>query len=157
MVPLPDSLVTPVVVQLQLFVSSLGVGLLHLAGLPVYREGNVIHLPGGESLFVAEACSGITSIITLPPLAVFYAYFTERRWGRQLVLVAAVVPLAMLANLVRVIATVIASGYVGTKAATGGPLHETAGVFTYVLGLLALMLIGSAMRRLAPEPAAAET
>lgn len=151
MVPIPEPWLAPLIVQLQLFVSAAGVGLLQLAGYSLFRDGNVIHLPGGDSLFVAEACSGITSVITLVPLAVFLAYFTERTLARRSVLVVAVLPLAMLGNLLRVVVTVVAAERYGANAAAGGFFHESAGLLTYVLGCLALLGVGALMRRLAPE------
>ena len=150
MVPLPDVVLSPTIATLQLFVSSVGVRVLQLGGVPVYRDGNVIELPDGASLFVADACSGITSVITLLPLGVLLAYFTERTWGRRLVLIAAIVPLAMIGNLIRVIGTVVAAQEVGVEAATSGTLHESAGVLTYVLGLVALLGVGWVMRVAAP-------
>ena len=153
MVPLPDALLTPVIVNLQLGVSSLGVWILQLVGVAVFQNGNVIELPGDVTLFVAEACSGITSVVTLLPLGVFLGYFTERTLARRLVLVAAVVPLALVGNLIRVVGTVLAAREYGAEAATTGGLHESAGIFTYVLGCVALLLVGRAMRWLVPPRA----
>ena len=153
MVPIPEPLLTPVIVELQLWVSQVGVWLLQLWGVPVLRNGNVIELPGDVSLFVAEACSGITSVVTLLPLGVFLAYFTEKTWPRRLVLVAAVLPLAMAGNLVRVIGTVLAAREVGAAAATEGAAHEAAGLLTYVIGCLALLALGWGMRILVPPNA----
>ena len=150
MVPLPDVLVSPAIVKLQLFVSSVGIRILQLGGVAVYRDGNVIELPDGASLFVTEACSGITSVITLLPLGVFLAYFTERTWGRRLVLISAVIPLAMIGNLIRVVVTVLAAREVGAQAATSGGLHESTGILTYVLGCLALLAVGWVMRVVSP-------
>ena len=150
MVPAPGGWVTPVIVKLQLFVSTAAVGLLRSAGVAVQQAGNVIHLPSGESLFVAEACSGITSIITLLPLAVFLAYFTERTLPRRLVLVAAAIPLAMLGNLLRVVVTVVAARAIGAAAVTTGPVHEWSGIAVYALACLALLGVGRSMRRLVP-------
>ena len=150
MVPLPDAFITPVIVELQLAVSSAGVWLLRLFGLPILRVGNVIEMPGDVSLFVAEACSGITSVVTLLPLGVFLAYFTERTLARRLVICAAVVPIAMAGNLLRVIATVLAAREVGAEAATAGSGHELVGVLSYVLGCLALLGVGWLMGRIAP-------
>jgi exosortase len=155
MVPLPQAAIGPLIVKLQLFVSTTGVRLLQMGGVPVFREGNVIQLPGDESLFVAEACSGITSIVTLLPLAVILAYFTQRSLSRRAILVAAVVPLAMLGNLIRVLTTVLMARSYGVEVATSGFLHESAGLLTYVLGCLVLLGIGLLMRRLAPETPAA--
>ena len=75
-VTLPDSWLTALIARLQRVVSYLSLQILHAFSVPVLREGNVMELPGGETLFVDVACSGITSIVTLFPLAVFLAYFT---------------------------------------------------------------------------------
>jgi len=150
MVPVPDVLITPFIAKLQLFVSSAAIEVVHGMGMPVYREGNVMHLPGGASLFVAEACSGITSILTLVPLAVFLAYFTQPNLARRFALVVAVIPLAMLGNLIRVVSTIYAAQRFGTEIATGELFHQWAGILTYVLGCFALLAIGSLMTRMLP-------
>jgi len=151
MVPLPEAWVSPVIVALQLGVSHVAVALVRLGGMSVHREGNVIELAGDEALFVAEACSGITSVITLIPIAVVIAYFTERSLGRRAVLLLAVVPLALIGNLVRVVGTIVVAQEYGAAAATQGSLHELAGVATYVLGCLALLAVGALLRRWWPE------
>lgn len=153
MVPLPGPAVTPLILSLQSLVSALSTWLLGVVGFEVVREGNVLVLPGGEQLFVAEACSGITSIITLLPLGVFVAYYTERGWGRRLLVVAAVVPLAMLGNLLRVLVTVVVAGRVGAEAATSGTLHELTGIAAFALACLGLLGLGRLLRALAPESA----
>jgi exosortase len=155
MVPLPVAWVTPVIVKLQLLVSSIGVVFLQRGGVAIFREGNVLTLPGGQSLFVAEACSGITSLITLLPIGVFIAYFTETILWRRLVLVGAVIPIALAGNLLRVILTVVLSIRVSVDFATQGPLHEWAGVATYVIGCACLLGVGALMRRFLPEDEAA--
>ncbi len=146
MVPLPESLITPLIVALQGFVSSAAVALLRLAGYSLMRLGNVLELPGGETLFVAEACSGITSLITLVPLGVFLAYFTERTLARRTILVLSVVPVAMFGNLVRVVGTVVLAERVGVEAATDSALHDWVGVGTYLLACAVLLGVGRLMR-----------
>ena len=151
MVPLPIGWVTPVIVQLQLLVSSIGMEILQYGGVAIFREGNVLTLPGGQSLFVAEACSGISSLITLMPIGVFIAYFTESILWRRLVLVGAVLPIALAGNLLRVILTVLLSINVNVDFATEGSLHEWAGVATYIIGCGCLLGVGAFMRRFVPE------
>jgi exosortase len=148
MVPPPSSWIAPLVVRLQLFVSSASIAVLEAFSVQVKREGNVLSLPGGESLFVAEACSGVTSIITLAPLAVLLAHFTLKRWGPKLVLFAAVVPLAMAGNLVRVVATVLGALELGAEHVTEGPLHEAAGLLTYVVACGLMLALGALLQRL---------
>ncbi|MCG8588714.1 MAG: exosortase/archaeosortase family protein [Proteobacteria bacterium] len=152
MVPLPESWVAPVIVALRLFVTQVGVAVLGALGTPVAQTGNILELPGGETLFVAEACSGITSVLTLLPIGVFVAYATERRLARRLVLVAAVVPLAMLGNLLRVVASVWLALVYGAGFATTGLVHTVAGLLTYVLGVAALLLLSSGLQRVWPKP-----
>jgi exosortase len=152
MIPLPIAWVTPLIVALQLLVSTVAVRILQAMGVAIFREGNVLVLPGDVSLFVAEACSGITSLITLIPIGVFIAYFTESTASRRLALVAAVVPIALLGNLLRVVLTVLLALRVDVDYATKGPLHEWAGVATYVVGCLCLLGLGALMRRIWPEP-----
>jgi exosortase len=151
MVPLPPSWITPIIVRLQLIVSETAVISMGWIGSGVTRAGNVILLPGGDSLFVAEACSGITSIVTLFPLAVMLAYFTLPTLGRQMILVGAVIPAAMLGNWLRVSLTVMAAQRYGSAEATGNWLHESAGMLTFALACFALIGLGALMRRDPPR------
>lgn len=148
MVPPPSSWVTPVIVQLQLFVSRASVSLLEAFSVQVTRDGNVLSLPGGESLFVAEACSGVTSVITLTPLALLLAHYTLKRWDLRIILVASAVPLAMIGNLARVVATVLVSIEMGAERATTGPPHEALGLLTYLVACGLMLALGALLRRL---------
>jgi exosortase len=147
MVPVPPAWITPVILQLQLFVSDVSLRILHAFGVMASREGNVLLLPGGESLFVAEACSGVTSIVTLAPLGVLLAAITLKSPVARLVLVLAVVPLAMAGNLARVLATVFAAMRVGARTATEGPPHEMLGLLTYLVAVGLLLALGALLRR----------
>ena len=146
MVPPPSAWITPLIVALQLFVSAVALAIVQVFGLEVVRDGNILLLASGESLFVAEACSGVTSVITLTPLAVVLGYYGLRRFGFQLALVAAVIPLAMLGNLTRVVATVALADAHGVAFATEGPLHDLLGLSTYLVACLG-MLGGAALLR----------
>lgn len=151
MIPLPDDWIQPLILGLRLFVTEAAVALLHAGGLAVLREGNVIALPNGEALFVADACSGVTSLVTLTPLAVLVAQLTERSRWRRVVIVLSVVPIALLFNLVRVVGTVVAAQHVGAERATAGGMHDAAGLLTYAVGCLALLGVGSLLRRVRPQ------
>jgi exosortase len=153
MIPLPAPWVAPLITRLQLFVSETAVSILHDLAFPVLREGNVIVVPDG-ALFVAEACSGITSIITLLPIAVLLAYFTQRGLARRVVLAALVIPFAMLGNLARVLFTVAMAVKVGTDAATEGTLHQAAGIISYGVACGALLAADALLRRTASDGAA---
>lgn len=147
MVPPPASWITPLIVRLQGDVSAAAVAVAHAFGLPVLREGNVLVLAGGDRLFVEEACSGITSIVTLLPLGVLLAALGLRRRPARVLLVAAVAPLAMLGNLVRVVATLHIADAVGAQTATTGALHALLGLSTYAVACGLLLGLAAALRR----------
>jgi len=136
MVPLPQSLVNVIAFPLQLFAADLAVQILHLANVPVLREGNIIHLPQTQ-LFVAEACSGLRSLMALGTLGVVFAYFFRKTWGERLVLVASTLPIAVLVNSFRVVLTAALTYRYGEGMAEG-VIHQTEGFFTFGLafGLL---------------------
>jgi exosortase len=155
MVPLPEAIVFPIVTQLQIFASAGAVGVLHVFGVTVLRDGNVMRLPGGDALFVAEACSGITSLLSLIPVGVLLARFTQRGAWQRIAVVAAVVPAALLGNMIRVIATVVAAQAYGAQRATSGSLHASAGLLTSAFAMLIVVAIaGVIARRTAPAPRA---
>lgn len=147
MVPVPPTWMAPLVVRLQTGVTAAAIGVLRGVGVPAAREGNVLRLPEGGQLFIAEACSGVTSVVTLAPLAVLLGAFTLRSTLARALLVLAVVPLAMAGNLGRVVATALAAERWGVERATQGVLHESAGLLTYGLACGLMLAVGAALRR----------
>ncbi|MGA9505576.1 MAG: exosortase/archaeosortase family protein, partial [Terriglobales bacterium] len=90
MIPIPALLINRVTFPLQMLASRLATGLLQLVGVPVLREGNMITLPAMQ-LDVAEACSGIRSLLSLVTLAIIYGYLMEtRKWVRVALVCAAI-------------------------------------------------------------------
>ena len=144
MVPPPRLLTYKVLVSLKLLVTDVAVSVLHAFGRPVIAEGNQIILPG-ETLYVADACSGLTSIITLLPLAFVVAYFLSNGVWRRVFVVASVIPLAMAANVVRVIITVLLVSRFSAEFARGAG-HETLGLVTSVLATLGVIGVARALR-----------
>jgi exosortase len=139
MVPLPAIVFNQLTFPLQLVASSAGELLIRSCGIPILRDGNVLQLPG-RTLEVVEACSGIRSIVTLLMLAVVVGYFTERRALRRVLLVLAAVPIAVLANAVRVAGTGVASEWIGPAAADGF-FHTFSGVVIFGVALLGLSAV----------------
>jgi exosortase len=144
MVPPPRFFLYELLFRLKLFVTHVAIEILHAAGATVAAEGNTILVPG-HTLFVADACSGLTSIVTLLPLACVVAYFLSRGFWRRAVVVASVIPLAIAANVARVVATVALVSRLGTEIAQG-VLHESFGLVTYVVGTLAVIGVAKVLR-----------
>ncbi len=118
MIPIPAILFNQVAFPLQLLASRFGEAALGAVGIPVLREGNVITL-SHMTLEVVEACAGIRSLVSLLTLAIVYGYVTERRtWVRVAVALSAI-PVAIVANGVRVAGTGIAAQAWGPEGAEG--------------------------------------
>ena len=101
-IPIPAIIFNQITFPLQILASKLASALLPLFGVPVLREGNIIELPAMK-LEVAEACSGIRSLMSLFTLSIFYGYFLEKSILRRAVLALASIPIAIAANAVRIL------------------------------------------------------
>jgi exosortase len=137
MVPLPAIIFNQIAFPLQLLASRAGEAALNAADIPVFREGNVLVL-SNTSLEVAEACSGIRSLVSLVTLGIVVGYFGDRRgWIRTAVALSAV-PVAIVANAARVAGTGIAAHYYGPAAAQGF-FHEFSGWIVFVVSFSLLL------------------
>jgi len=148
-IPLPAVLFNQITFPLQLLASELASSLLPFAGVPVLREGNVIQLPAMQ-LEVAEACSGIRSLMSLFTVAVIYGYFLERATWRRVVLALAALPIAVAANVVRIFGTGLCVQYWNPDKAVGF-FHEFSGWLMFLVSLACLYLVHTIMRALAAK------
>ncbi|HET7216521.1 MAG TPA: exosortase A [Vicinamibacterales bacterium] len=144
MVPLPTLVFNQIAFPLQLLASRVGEATIAAAGIPVLREGNILELPN-TTLAVAEACSGIRSLISLITLAVVLAYFTERRAMTRAVIVLSAIPIAVLANAARVAGTGLASHWFG-RAAAEGFFHGFSGWLMFAVAFAGLLIVQRALR-----------
>ncbi len=121
-----------VTLPLQLLASRMAAGMLSAARIAVIREGNILNV-AGHRISVAEACSGIRYLLSLGFVAVVFAYLADSKpWMRVALLVAAV-PVAIIANAIRVAATGL------MPALDAGTPHAVSGWLVFVLCLLLLM------------------
>jgi exosortase len=148
MVPLPESLVNIVAFPLQLVAADLAVKALFFLNVPALREGNIIHLANAK-LFVAEACSGLHSLVALIALGVVFAYFFRKSAVERVVIVLSAIPIAILVNSFRVALTATLTDRFGESFA-GGVIHETQGLFTFGLAFLLLLAEAGVLSRLRP-------
>jgi len=116
MIPIPAIILNKIAFPLQLFASQVGEHAISAANIPVLREGNVLVL-ATTSLEVAEACSGIRSLISLLTLGIVYGYFADQRSWVRIAVALSSVPVAILTNAARVAGTGIASSWFGAAAA----------------------------------------
>lgn len=142
-IPIPSIIYNDITLPLQILASKLGSALLPLFGVPVLREGNVIQLPVLK-LEVAEACSGIRSLMTLFTLSVFYGYFLEASLRRRIVIALASVPIAIAANALRILGTGLCVQYWDPDKALGF-FHEFSGWVMSLVSLGCLFVVQGAM------------
>jgi exosortase len=148
MIPIPAIVFNQIVFPLQLLASRVGEGSLSMAGIPVLREGNVIFL-ANTTLEVAEACSGIRSLVSLLTLGIVYGYFMDPRVGVRMVIALSSVPVAILANGLRVAGTGFAAHYMGAAAAEGF-FHTFSGWLVFIFAGVLLFAIFSVLKWLMP-------
>ncbi|HUU43565.1 MAG TPA: exosortase/archaeosortase family protein, partial [Planctomycetota bacterium] len=159
MVPLPPGLHTMFANPLQQFASFVSAEILSgIFNVFVSRSGNVIRL-AGHQLQVAEACSGMRSIMGLTALGVAFAYFWERPLWERLFLVCSTVPIAILANICRVTGTGLMYHW-GYERFAQGFYHEFTGWFVYIYAMVLFLLEAWVMTHLFVydvKPATAKT
>ena len=145
-IPIPAIIFNQITFPLQLLASRFGEFTIATCGIPVLREGNVIIL-ATTTLEVAEACSGIRSLVSLLTLAVVWGYLTDSPTWLRWLLALSSVPIAIFANGIRVAGTGVAAHFIGPKAADGF-LHTFSGWMVFVVAGV-LMLRGASAGGLA--------
>jgi exosortase len=148
MIPIPSIIFNQIAFPLQLLASRVGEQALSAWGIPVLREGNVIVL-ANTTLEVAEACSGIRSLVSLLTLGIVYGYFTDPRAGIRVAIALSTIPVAIAANGLRVAGTGIAAHYYGAAAATGF-FHTFSGWLVFVASFAMLFVVMRIILWLAP-------
>jgi len=138
-VPLPNLILQRLTFPLQILASKLSTSLLELVGIPVLREGNVIHL-AAKSLEVVEACAGIRSMLSLLTLAIIYGYLMEQRNWVRFLLACSSVPIAVFANAFRIFGTGVLVQYWDPDKAEGF-YHLFQGWLIFVVSLIMLFTL----------------
>ena len=151
MIPIPAIVFNQITFPLQLLASRAAAHTLPLLGVPVLREGNIIQLPA-MALEVAEACSGIRSLMSLTTLAIIYGYLMEPRTSFRVLLAVASIPIAVVANSLRIIGTGLLVQYWDPDKAQGF-FHTFSGWLIFVVSLILLFLLHRALQLLWPKGA----
>lgn len=149
MIPIPTLVLNQITFPLQLLASRVAATVLPLFGVPVFREGNVINL-AAMPLEVAEACSGIRSLMSLVTLAIIYGYLLEKRTWIRWVLAIAAVPITVLANDVRIVGTGLLVQYWDPQAAEGF-FHASWGIITFIISLFMFYALHGFLRVAFPD------
>jgi exosortase B len=143
-IPLPATLVDAVTGPLKQWISYTVENLLHAAGYPIAREGVTMTI-GQYQLLVADACSGLNSMFSLSALGTLYIYLTGRKGLlHNLVMLASILPIAFLANIIRVVVLVLITYHFGDEAGQGF-LHGAAGLVLNAAALCTFFLLDTTL------------
>ncbi len=141
MIPFPAIIWDKIAFPMKLFASYLAVKVIGLLGIPIFREGNILHL-ANTTLEVADACSGLRSLTSLLALGAAMAFFTGHSRPRKWFLFLSAVPIAIVTNITRLALTAGLASKYGEKVAQGF-LHEFSGWLIFLLGLAMLFGINA--------------
>jgi exosortase len=151
MIPVPGQVYYAVTFPLQLFVSALSTLIGQFLNIPIYREGNIIHLPE-HTLQVVQACSGLRSMISLLTLSAVLAYLALESNFLRFVLFISGVPVAILVNVVRVVCMIMAFHYLDLDF-TEGTVHTFFGAAIFLLAIVFLLALKGVLSRWDKSPA----
>jgi exosortase len=143
-IPLPRLVFNHITLPLQMMASRLASATLSLVGVPVLQEGNVIQLPAMK-LEVAEACSGIRSLMSLLTVAIIFGAVFEASPRRRWILAAASLPIAIVANVARIVGTGLCVQFWDPQKAMGF-FHEFSGWLMFLISLASLYCVDRALR-----------
>ncbi len=133
MIPLPAIIWNKIAFPMQLFSTRLTENVVHLLGIPVYREGNILQL-ASTTLEVVDACSGLRSLTTMFALSAALAWFAGYSIPKKWFLFFMAAPIAVFANIIRLAGTALLASRYGGDVAQGF-LHEFSGMVTFFVGL----------------------
>lgn len=134
MIPIPGQIYSSLTIPLQLFVSEVSVWITSTIGIPIFREGNVLHLPD-RTMQVVQACSGLRSMVSLLTLSAIFGYLTLKSNSLRLILFLTGIPIAIFVNIIRVSLMVLAFHYFNYDL-TKDSVHTIFGVIIFFIALI---------------------
>lgn len=143
MIPLPSAAIVNISFGLKIFAAKLATFVVNQIGISAIRDGSVIKTLHAQ-LMVEDPCSGIRSLIALIALGTLMAHLSHTTRFKKTILFLSAIPIAIGANVVRIVALTLASEIYGTKFAMGW-FHETMGIVVFIIAFLGLTLLNKAL------------
>lgn len=140
MIPLPQVMIINISFKMKLFAAQVATACVNLMGIDAVREGSIVRLPN-TALTVGDPCSGLRSLISLTALGALYAYLIKVSKIRKAALFLLSIPIALIANIIRIILLLLVAFVYGSKAATG-KFHDFSGFLLFAFALMGLIIVG---------------
>ena len=149
MIPLPGAMVDAITGSLKGVIANIVESALYFVGYPIARTGVILSI-GPYQLQVADACSGLNSMFSLSALGTLFMYLMGRKSKLHMgIMLAAILPIAFIANIVRVVTLVLVTYYLGDEAGQGF-LHGAAGIMLMLVALAFFFLLDWSLDKLLP-------
>jgi len=145
MIPPPYLIMKPLTDQARLMDAAATAAVLPFVGVPVYRQGFVLHLPN-TTLVVADVCSSIPASVALLALGAAYGYLNRRPRAIRLALILCAIPFGIASNIFRIVTTAAGAYYLG-PIALDNVIHMWNGATVFMLTFGALALLDAVLRR----------
>ncbi len=148
MVPIPPSLTTSITFEIKIIAAENAVRLARLLTLPMVREGSWIHF-NGDKLLIGDVCGGLRSLISLMAVGALVTYFSKTSTWARVVLIVMTVPIAIIANIVRIFLLCVVGYFYGSDVAAGR-VHDVSGIAIFVVAFALFFGLEAQLRRWAP-------
>jgi len=137
-------------VPLRLFAAVISEHFLNFLGFSMERSGTLIYMDG-TILDVAPACSGLRSLLSLSAFGAVWAYLTDVKFYKKVIIFLSSIPIAVIGNIFRVNLTALAVKVLGYDIAFGF-FHEASGVFLFLFCLIALAALANLLKKSETNP-----
>lgn len=142
MIPLPQVMIINISFKMKMMAAQVATAVINLMGIPAIRDGSMVYLKPETTLTIGNPCSGLSSLIALTALGALYAHIVKMSNTRKIILFLLSIPVALLANIMRIVLLLLIGFAYDAKIATGKFVHGFLAFLLYVFAIAGLIIVG---------------